>query len=57
MECYTTIGIDVSDRTSKICLMAKSGAKHHILEEATVPTTRAGFTEYLKDKEPGCACS
>ena len=53
MEYYTTIGIDVSDRTSKICLMAKSGAKRHILEEATVPTTRAGFTEYLKDKEPG----
>ena len=53
MGCYTTIEIDVSDRTSKICLMAKSGAKRHILEETTVPTTRAGFTNYLKDKDPG----
>ncbi len=52
MGCYTTIGIDVSDRTSKICLMAKSGAKRHILEETTVPTTRVGFTEYSRTRIP-----
>ena len=50
MEYYTAIGIDVSDRTSKICVMTKIGGSRRIVEETTVATTREGFSEYLADK-------
>lgn len=46
MEYSTTIGVDVSDRTSKICVMAKApGGGRRILVETTCATTRAGFEE------------
>lgn len=50
MEYYTAIGIDVGDRTSKICVMAKDGGSRRIIEETTVATTREGFSEYLAAK-------
>lgn len=50
MEYYTAIGIDVGDRTSKICVMAKDGGSRRIVEETTVATTREGFSEYLSNK-------
>ena len=50
MEYYTAIGIDVSDRTSKICVMTKIGGSRRIVDETTVATTREGFSEYLADK-------
>lgn len=45
MEYYTTIGVDVSDKTSKICVMTKDGGKRRVLVETTCPTTRGGFSE------------
>ena len=48
MEYCTTIGIDVSDRNSKICMMTKINGERRVLDERTVKTTKAGFTEYLK---------
>lgn len=50
MEYYTAIGIDVSDRTSKICVMTKIGGSRRIVEETTVATTKEGFSEYLVGK-------
>lgn len=47
MEYCTTIGIDVSDRTSKVCVMTREGGERRILVETTCPTTKEGFTECL----------
>lgn len=48
MEYVTTIGIDVSDRTSKICVMAKKpNGEREIVVETTCATTREGFAEAL----------
>ena len=49
-EYYTTIGMDVSDRTTKVCVMAKKRGARRILEEATIPTTRDGLRTYLSGK-------
>jgi len=45
MEYYTTIGIDVSDRTSKVCVMTRAGGERRIVVETTCPTTKDGFGE------------
>ena len=46
MEYDTTIGVDVSDRTSKICVMRKiPGGERKILVETTCATTAEGFAE------------
>ena len=48
MEYCTTIGIDVSDRTSKICVMRKMpDGERRIIVETTCATTRDGFSEAL----------
>ena len=46
MEYCTTIGTDVSDRTTKICVMTKAeGGERRIVVETTCATTKAGFEE------------
>ena len=46
MEYFTTIGADVSDRTTKICVMTKAdGGERRIVVETTCATTKAGFEE------------
>jgi len=46
MEYNTTIGVDVSDRTSKICVMRKTPTGERIIiTEPTCATTKAGFEE------------
>lgn len=45
MEYCTTIGIDVSDKTSKICVMTKEDGNRRILVETTCETTKDGFAE------------
>ena len=47
MEYYTSIGIDVSDRTSKICVMTKVAGTRRIVCETTVATTKEGLREFL----------
>ena len=49
-EYYTTIGMDVSDRTTKVCVMAKERGARRILEETTIPTTVDGLRTYLSGK-------
>lgn len=51
MEYNTTIGIGVSDKTSKICMMTKINGERRIIDEATVKTSREGFSKYLADKD------
>ena len=50
MEYCTTFGIDVSDGTSKICMMTKVNGERRVIDEKTVKTSKAGFREYLADK-------
>ena len=46
MEYDTTIGVDVSDRTSKVCVMRKiPGGERRILVETSCATTKEGFSE------------
>lgn len=46
MEYSTTIGVDVSDRTSKVCVMRKMpDGERKIVVETTCATTREGFGE------------
>ena len=46
MEYCTTIGADVSDRTTKICVMTKvEGGERRIVLETTCATTKVGFEE------------
>ena len=47
MEYYTTIGMDVSDRKTHVCVMARSGAAPKIVLETTIPTTREGLAKFL----------
>lgn len=48
MEYFTTIGIDVSDRKSKICVMQKMlNGERKILFETTCTTSHAGFESVL----------
>lgn len=47
MEYYTSIGIDVGDRTSKICVMTKVAGTRRIVCETTVATTKEGLREFL----------
>ena len=49
---YTTIGMDVSDRKTKVCVMAKERGARRIIEETTIPTTKDGLRAYLSGKSP-----
>jgi len=51
-EYYTTIGMDVSDRTTKVCVMAKERGARRIVEEATIPTSKESLRTYLSGKSP-----
>ena len=53
MEYYTAIGIDVGDKTSKICVMAKSDGKRRIVLERTVETTKEGLRSFLGTLDRG----
>ena len=45
MDYCTTIGVDVSDRTSKVCVMSREGGTRRVLVETTCATTEDGFSE------------
>ena len=54
MEYDTTIGVDVSDRTSKICVMRKMpDGERRVIVETTCATTREGFAEAFAKFERG----
>ena len=48
---YTTIGMDVSDRKTQICVMAKAGATPKVVMETTIPTTKDGLAKFLATQE------
>ena len=48
---YTTIGMDVSDRTTKVCVMAKAGRGRRIVMETTIPTTKDGLARFLSTQD------
>ena len=52
MEYSTIISLDVSDKTSKVCIMSKIAGKKQILEETTIYTTKDALLAYLKTKNP-----
>lgn len=44
-----TIGVDTSDKKSRICVLSPDG---EILEETEIPTSTPGYTRYFKRQEP-----
>lgn len=52
MEHSTIISLDVSDKTSKVCIMSKIAGRKQILEETTIYTTKDALLAYLKTKNP-----
>ena len=52
MEYSTIISLDVSDKTSKVCIMSKIAGRKQILEETTIYTTKDALLAYLKTKNP-----
>ena len=52
MEYSTIISLDVSDKTSKVCIMSKFAGRKQILEETTIYTTKDALLAYLKTKNP-----
>ena len=52
MEYSTIISLDVSDITSKVCVMTKIDGRKRILEETTIQTTKDAFRAYLSAKNP-----
>lgn len=44
---YTTIGMDVSDRKTHVCVMSKTDAGPRIAMETEIPTTREGLAKFL----------
>src|SRR5436190_12314248 len=48
-EYELTLGIDIGDRYSHLCLLERSG---EVLEEARVPTTQAGLRRKLGQLDP-----
>ena len=47
----TTIGADVSDRTTKICVMTKESGDPKIVCETTIPTSPDGFRTFLEGQD------
>ncbi len=48
---YATIGMDVSDRKTQVCVMTKTGATPKIVMEAAIPTTRDGLAKFLSTQD------
>lgn len=50
-EHHTTIGMDVSDRKTQVCVMEKAGATPRIVMETTIPTTKEGLAKFLSAQD------
>ena len=48
---YATIGMDVSDRKTQVCVMAKDGKSPKIAMETVVPTTKEGLAKFLSTQD------
>ncbi len=54
-EHYTTIGMDVSDRKTQVCVMSKAGGSPKVVMETTIPTTREGLSKFLATQDRASA--
>ena len=54
-EHYTTIGMDVSDRKTQVCVMSKAGGSPKVVMETTIPTTREGLRRFLATQDRASA--
>lgn len=53
---YTTIGMDVSDRTIQVCVMARAeGGSPRTVMETKIPTTREGLAGFLSGQDRSAA--
>ena len=48
---YATIGMDVSDRKTQVCVMAEDGKSPKIAMETVVPTTKEGLAKFLSTQD------
>ena len=48
---YTTIGMDVSDKKTQICVMARTGATPKVVMETAIPTTKDGLAKFLATQD------
>ena len=52
---HATIGMDVSDRKTQVCVMSKAGGSPKVVMETTIPTTREGLRRFLAAQDRGAA--
>lgn len=50
-EHYAAIGMDVSDRKTQVCVMAKDGKSPKIVMETVIPTTKEGLAKFLSTQD------
>ena len=50
-EHYATVGMDVSDRTTKVCVMAKEGRTPRAVMETAIPTAKEGLSRFLSTQD------
>ena len=52
---YTTIGMDVSDRKTQVCVMARAAGAPKVVMETAIPTTREGLAKFLATQDRASA--
>ena len=50
-EHHATVGMDVSDRTTKVCVMAKEGRTPRAVMETATPTAKEGLSRFLSTQD------
>ncbi len=48
---HATIGMDVSDRKTHVCVMSKAGGSPRVVMETAIPTTREGLAKFLAGQD------
>ena len=52
---YTTIGMDVGDRRTQVCVMSRADGGPRIVAETAIPTTKEGLAGFLATQDRGSA--
>ena len=52
---YTIIGMDVGDRKTQVCVMARAGGAPKVVMETAIPTTREGLAKFLATQDRASA--
>ena len=48
---YTIIGMDVGDRKTQVCVMARAAGAPKVVMETAIPTTREGLAKFLATQD------